>query len=45
MRAAGTAQQAAQQVEETQRQAARPERAEHVTQSAAAGDDPSEQLP
>jgi hypothetical protein len=49
MRAAETAQQAtqqaAQQAAETQRQATRHERAEHVTQSAAAGDDPSEQLP
>jgi hypothetical protein len=45
MRAAGTAQQAAQQAAETQRQATRLERAEHVTQSAASGDDPGEQLP
>jgi hypothetical protein len=49
MRAAETAQQAtqqaAQQAAETQRQATRHERAEHVTQSAAAGDDPGEQLP
>lgn len=41
MRAAGTAEQAAQ----TQRQAARHEIAEHVSQSASAGDDPGEQLP
>jgi hypothetical protein len=49
MRADGTGQQAAQQVAqqvgETQRQATRHERAEHVTQLAAAGDDPGEQLP
>jgi hypothetical protein len=45
MRAAGTAQQVAQQAAETPRQATRHDRAEHVTQSAAAGDDPSEQLP
>jgi len=49
MRAAETAQQAtqlvAQQAAEAQRQATRHERAEHATQSAAAGDDPGEQLP
>jgi hypothetical protein len=39
------AQQVAQQVGETRRQATRHERAEHVTQLAAAGDDPGEQLP